>query len=232
MKVTLRLTKNHVNSHCRNHIAANKILFIGITIILILLGGCSTSQKNSRSTVEGEISSASESKSNRTVHTNVKINEKDEKKYQTALMLLEDGEHQGALELFKQVSVDYPKLSGSFINMGIISIKQRNFLEAESYFQQARNLRPDNAEIYNYLGIVYRQQGRFSDADNAYRKALELDKNMAKIYLNLAILNDLYLANYTEAERNYKKYQQLVPENEKINAWLMDLSNRKQVSVK
>jgi len=205
-----------------------------MAVMLFLVSGCSSTKKNVRSNAN-ESSSTNNSKPNKGFqkkqHKYTKIAENDAKKYQAALAMMEDGDYKRAEDLFKQMVVDYPKLSGPHINLGILALKSSNYLQAESYFQRARENNPDNAEIYNYLGVVYRQQGRFSEANVAYQKALERNDRMAKTYLNLGILNDLYLGNYLEAQKNYLKYQQLNPDNKKINAWLTDLNSRIQASV-
>ena len=199
---------------------------IGVIVILFLTVGCSSSKINTRSDIEP----ARHNQAQKAVSSSRSINPEDENRYKKALGMMQAGDYQQAYDLFKQVADDNPDISGPFINMGIISLKQDNNLQAESHFQQAIRLKSDNAEVYNYLGIAYRQQGRFSDANIAYKKALNLDDTMAKTYLNIGILNDLYLGDYLEAQKNYKKYQELNPDNKKVNAWLQDLNSRIQAS--
>ena len=213
--------------HLIREFKASKIVVL-LVIILLVSAGCS-SNKNIRADDPG---STNKQNINKPASSgSKKANDKDIKTYRTALAMMEERNYLQAYELFKRVSDNNPDLSGPLINMGIIALKQDNNLQAESYFQQAIKSKSDNAIVYNYLGIAYRQQGRFADADIAYKMALKLDDTMAKTYLNLGILNDLYLGDFHEAQKNYLKYQQLEPGNKQVDAWLLDLNSRIQASV-
>ena len=217
--------------HSIKDLTKPRALFILLVLVFMVVGAGCSSKKNIRSE-NMRINGGSQQKfvSSTPSRNAQKVNADDKKTYKMALAMMEERNYSRAHDLFKRVSDNNPDLSGPFINMGIIALKQENNLQAESFFQQALKSKSDNEVVYNYLGIAYRQQGRFTEADTAYKMALRLDDTMAKTYLNLGILNDLYLGNYLEAQKHYLKYQQFDPDNKQVNAWLLDLNSRIQAS--
>jgi lipoprotein NlpI len=74
--------------------------------------------------------------------------------------------------------------------------------------------------------MVYRRKGEFAAARESYEKALGLFPGFHYARLNLAILCDVYLADLTCARENYLAYQQMVPDDRQVAAWIDDLNAR------
>jgi len=161
-------------------------------------------------------------------NTSVAVADKD--KYKKALVHLQSGELMRAEMLLKEVSAKYPRMAGPYINLGIIAMKEARWREAESLFNSAKTLSPDNPEVLNYLGVIYRQQGKFNEAKDVYQLAIKQDKKFSSAYLNLGILFDLYLSDYVMAKKYYQQYQDLVPDDQNVKSWLIDLDQRIQAS--
>lgn len=65
---------------------------------------------------------------------------------------------------------------------------QRGQLEmAERWFEAARALAPDLAEVYNNLGLVYAARGEHARAIAAFQRALDLEPGMAAVEQNLGL---------------------------------------------
>jgi tetratricopeptide (TPR) repeat protein len=76
-------------------------------------------------------------------------------------------------------------------------------------------------------GILYREQGDFQAALHAYDQALTLQPDYALAHRNIGILYDLYLQQPGQALTHYKRYLELVGEDDKtVSGWVIDLERR------
>ncbi len=147
--------------------------------------------------------------------------------YKMAVNELKSGRIKEATQRFEALIKTHPDLAGPYANLGRIFLKKAQYEQAEESFTEAIKRQPNKPELFNYLGIVYRQQGRFHDAKAMYENALFVDKNYAKAQLNLGILYDLYLNDYTQALEYYEKYLQSKPnDGDKVQLWVSDLKRR------
>jgi len=205
-----------------------RILTKFILILIVsasMVTGCSSSKSVKKSTSSASFFQKSSSNKHLNVTGNVR------KRFQIALVLMEDGELDKAANILIELAEKNPQLSGVYLNLGIISVKRNDFLEAERFMLNAKQANPSNVEAYNYLGFVYRQQGRFLEAEKAYKQALLIDNKHVNSHLNLGILNDLYLSRYREARKYYENYLSFKPGDKKVEAWLRDLDLRTSASL-
>ena len=119
-----------------------------------------------------------------------------------ALHILE-GEFQAAVDLFEQIEgpSDDPKLVA---NIGIAFFYLDRLDEAEKYFQQAVELRPQSAIEHGNLADLYLRQGREEQARESYRTALRLVEESLKGVPNdydLMVSRALYAAKVDECEK-------------------------------
>ncbi len=68
--------------------------------------------------------------------------------------------------------------------------------EAAFRFEQARELEPNRATVWNNLAVAYEALGRFEDARQAYQRALQLDPE-----------NRLLRRNYTRFVEFYQAFR-------------------------
>lgn len=157
------------------------------------------------------------------------IPETAKQRFQEALTLMHAGKAAAAEAVLRELTRDYPKLAGPYVNLGILHRRAGRLQEAEQALRQALALRADHAAAHNELGIVYREQGRFAEAEQAYRAALAADPDYALAHLNLGILLDIYLQRPAEALLHYRAYQKLQQETDKqVALWIIDLERRLQ----
>jgi tetratricopeptide (TPR) repeat protein len=90
----------------------------------------------------------------------------------------------------KEKSLNY------YLNLGILYMEQKKWLEAANVFQTALSMNPKHHKIWTTLGSIYTHTGSFQNAEKAFREALKLSKDSevrAGAYLGLVIIY-----NYTK----------------------------------
>lgn len=152
--------------------------------------------------------------------------------YMDAVAALKSGDLKEARNLFLEVIDKHPRLANAHVNMGIIFIKNKSFDEAENAFNRALEINPQNIYALNQLGFIYRKQGDFSKAKTSYEKAIDINPNYTYAHLNLGILYDLYLYELENAIEQYKIYNKLLKDEDKLVVkWIFDLERRLKKSL-
>jgi len=129
-------------------------------------------------------------------------------RYQQALELHTQDKQQQAQEVFLQLHNDFPALSGPAVNIALI-IMTTDPQQAEHYLQQAIIRNPKNYTALHLLGVLARQDFRLQQARDYYQQALALAPDYAQAWYNLAVLNEVYLGDFSAAVAAYTQYAQL-----------------------
>ncbi len=147
--------------------------------------------------------------------------------FDRAIWSVKAGRDEEALQLFRQMTSQYPDVAIGFINRGLLELKFRKYPEAEQSFRQAVALKPANAVAYTHLGIAYRNQGKFEAALAAYQQAIKADPDYELAWLNMGILYDIYLQDLPQALASYQRYKTLHKADDKtVDKWIVDLTRR------
>ncbi|WP_075186972.1 tetratricopeptide repeat protein [Teredinibacter haidensis] len=150
---------------------------------------------------------------------------KDE--FNKALAAMKVGKWQQAEGVLSLMTETWPKLSGTYVNLGICQYKQERLEEAEKSWKTASQNNTYNMDAYTWLGVSYREQGRFKEAEDIYLVALQVWPHNADAHRNLGILYDLYLGRFEEALSHYKMLQKILPEDDRqVKGWILDLERR------
>jgi len=129
--------------------------------------------------------------------------------------------------VLKQLSDKNPKLSGVYLNLGIVYRNKGDTEKAAAEFNRAINANPRNVDAYNQLAVLKREAGDFSAAENLYKKSLQIWPFYPEGHKNIAILYDLYLGKSEQALPHYQAYQQLISAPDKqVESWIADLQRR------
>jgi len=80
--------------------------------------------------------------------------------------------------------------------------------------------------VLNELGIILRKTGRFQEAKRSYQAALAVYPGFHYARRNLAVLCDLYMADFDCALQNYEAYMATVPSDDQASMWIKDLRYR------
>lgn len=127
----------------------------------------------------------------------------------------------------KQLVEKNPKLSGVYLNLGIVYRNKGNTEKAAEAFNLAINANMKNVEAYNQLAVLKRELGDFAAAESLYQKALAIWPFYPEGHKNIAILYDLYLGKPEQALPHYQAYQQLLSAPDKqVDSWIADVQRR------
>lgn len=147
--------------------------------------------------------------------------------YADGLQSLESKDYTNARNQFLSITKAQPALSGPWLQLGNLAIRQERWSDAEDFFTQAIDANDWNTHAWLGLGIVQRQQGNMEEAAQSYREALKRWPDFARAHRNLAILLDLYLNDAESAQAHYEAYQILTGfEDEQANDWVTEISRR------
>lgn len=132
-----------------------------------------------------------------------------------------------SLGLLNLMTETYPKLSGPYVNLGIVYQKLGEPKKAEKAFKFAIETNSKNFDAYTQLGVLYRELGRFPDAETIYKNALSIWPHHLASTKNLGILYDLYMGRFEEAMSYYELSLNIAGgEDRQLKGWIADLKRR------
>lgn len=138
-----------------------------------------------------------------------------------------------AESLLQKVTSENNKLSGAYLNLGLVYRAQKEDKRAEQAFNDAIVANHTNLDAYNQLAILQREAGNFAGAETNYKKALSLWPFHPESHKNIAILYDLYMGKSAEALPHYEAYLQLLGGDDKqATSWIADLQRRLGIAPK
>ena len=103
------------------------------------------------------------------------------------LMQHQARDHAGALSSFKTAYQLQPKLFVPLLFLGIENLQLNDRAEAVRYLSMARQLRPNDPEVYMNLGRAYFGLKQFENASVAYRRVTELNAKNGEAWYRLGI---------------------------------------------
>jgi tetratricopeptide (TPR) repeat protein len=123
-------------------------------------------------------------------HSTPKFPEKNSQAYENivsafyeGLAALQVGDDVHADSKLSQVAQLVPKEPAGWANWGILALRQRNYEVAGQRLLRAKDLAPQNDQIYGLLGLLESQRGNSALALTDLRKAIELNPhNLRAIY--------------------------------------------------
>lgn len=147
--------------------------------------------------------------------------------FSRAVTAMQNEEWRDAEILLQQLTVEYPDLSGPYLNLGIVSRRLGKPDQAKQSFSNAFTVNKLNLEAYNQLALLEREEGDFAAAERHYLAALNAWPKHAASHKNLGILYDLYMGELHKALQHFEIYQYLQDEPDRqINGWIIDLNRR------
>lgn len=156
-----------------------------------------------------------------------KYSEQVEVNFRIAVSSMQQKNWDHAESVLKQLAEKNPKLSGVYLNLGIVYRNKGDNQKAAAEFNRAINANMKNVDAYNQLAVLKREAGDFAAAESLYQKALAIWPFFPDGHKNIAILYDLYLGKPEQALPHYQAYQQLLPAPDKqVESWIADLQRR------
>src|SRR5688500_5487210 len=102
------------------------------------------------------------------------------------LILTEQGKSKEAIEIFTQLTKDYPELPEPYNNLAVIYASQGQYDKARAALEQSIRTHPSYATAYENLGDVYAKL-----ASQAYDKALQIDSSNTAAKNKLSLTREL-----------------------------------------
>jgi tetratricopeptide (TPR) repeat protein len=156
-----------------------------------------------------------------------KLSEQVEVNFHDAVASMRQKNWGRAEAVLKQLAEKNPKLSGVYLNLGIVYRNKGDAEKAAAEFNRAISANPKNVDAYNQLAVLKREAGDFAAAESLYKKSLDIWPFYPEGHKNIAILYDLYLGKPEQALPHYQAYQQLLPAPDKqVESWVADLQRR------
>ena len=147
-----------------------------------------------------------------------------EGKHRYVLALMAKEEWYKAAEELELLTAARPKLTGPWVNLGIVKTMLGDSAAAESAFKRALDTDSGNAEAWNQLGMLYRRSGQLEKARSAYNNGLEHSPDHANLHWNLALLHDTHLPDPALALAHYERYQLLTKsDDQQLQQWITQL---------
>ncbi len=103
------------------------------------------------------------------------------------LILTELNRHNEAIQLFTDLTEDYPELPEPYNNLAVLYAAQAQYDRAKNSLEMAIRTHPSYATAHENLGDIYAKM-----ASQSYDKALQLDKSNTSALTKLAMIRDLF----------------------------------------
>jgi tetratricopeptide (TPR) repeat protein len=109
-------------------------------------------------------------------------------------------------------SIEIEPTSTAHFNLGRLLAQKNEIEKAESAYQTAHAIRPDDCDVLCNLGNLYSRQGILDKAEAAFKNALDISPD-ARIYSNLGVLL-LKKGQLDEAEAAFRAALAIDPDHD------------------
>ncbi len=135
--------------------------------------------------------------------------------FYVGLAALQVGEEGRAEEGLTRVTELVPGEPAAWANLGLLSIKQREFDAAAGRLEKARSLAPENSRIILAQATLASSRGNLAESTSLLRRAVELDPRNLKAIYSLAqeVERQGGDANEAESQRLSEKILEVQPNN-------------------
>ncbi len=156
----------------------------------------------------------------------VNVDSDIERDFNSAVMLLHQGQYQQAVTVLKTVIEREQRLPAPYINIAMAYNKLDDTKNAEENLISALKLDIGHATANNELGLLYRKAGKFNAARTAYQNAIKEHSDYLPAKRNLGVLCDLYMHDYQCALEQFEDYLELKPDDKTVVIWVADVKRR------
>ncbi len=146
--------------------------------------------------------------------------------FERAIVLMNDGKNDKAIELLTSVIERSPGVTAPYIDLAEAYLRTGKPESAEQHLKTALGLVPGHPVASNEYGLLLRKAGRFKEAREVYEKALEGFPDYLPVHRNLGILCDLYLSDPECALRQFEIYSEGMPGDGQVKIWIAELRMR------
>jgi arylsulfatase A-like enzyme/Tfp pilus assembly protein PilF len=126
------------------------------------------------------------------------------------IALADQGNLNGAVELFTRVLQTDANNAPALQNLGIVALRRNDVTGAQSYLSRALELNPRLPLALNTLGVVYARQNDFGRAVDAWSRAVEIDPRQYDALFNLGFVQGR-AGHAVEAKRALTRFVETAP---------------------
>lgn len=208
-----------------------KRLILPLCVCIALLG-CGAQQPKEQTDAVDSTSSADAFQpiSNPYLSEERKVPSDAQAAFESALLSIESEDWSVAQAQLEQMTQQYPNLSGSWVNLGIVFWRQQQYELAADAFQQAIVVNPLNNDAYVQFAVMQRERGLFAEAEQLYLQALEVWPHNLEAIVNLGILYDMYMGRFDDALKQFELAQKIHQANgepdQQLAGWIIDIKRR------
>lgn len=145
--------------------------------------------------------------------------------YNLGCLWTEQGRWDFAKSEFTAVTLTRPSYVDGWLKLGSAQLhtartdpRSGDLAAAEKSFTEALHLSPHSADAYNGLGLAQMQHNHPREAAQYFNGALTLQTNYAPALLNLAVLDQTYYNNKSQALERYRAFLALAPNDPNVPA--------------
>ncbi|MHA7840270.1 MAG: tetratricopeptide repeat protein [Gammaproteobacteria bacterium] len=124
----------------------------------------------------------------------------------------EQGKHQEAIILFKNIIATKPEFAEAYINLAACYFEQQQFNEGTHYLKAASNIKPSDINIRQQYANALMKINKIEDAIAQYQKIIALIPDFATVFVSLGAALQSKKA-YKEAEKYYRQALTLNPQH-------------------
>ncbi len=106
----------------------------------------------------------------------------------TARIYAKNGDVNGAADQYHRALLAEPGNLAALLGSAELQDSQRQFGEADKFYQQAMKLHPKEAAVYNDRGLSYEHRGKLDDAARMMARAIELQPDKQLYRNNMATI--------------------------------------------
>lgn len=136
----------------------------------------------------------------------------------SAAALVKEGEYAKAERQYIEIVGIAPGCAEAFEGLGVLYLRQKDFVHAEESLQHAIKLAPDDGALSLDLALVYRMQGDRHKALAASKQACAVAPNDPKA-LDAVLDDSIALGDRQTAETALAKMVTTNPDNQKLDAF-------------
>ena len=126
-----------------------------------------------------------------------------------------------ALNLLNKISDQDPNIINRL--KGSIYLNKKDWQKSLQFYQKISD-KEKNFKILNNIGIALLKIGKFTEASIKFKQAIDISNNFVPAYENLSISYKL-VGNYNLSLKYLLEAIKLMPENQKLKNYLIDLFN-------
>jgi Tfp pilus assembly protein PilF len=156
------------------------------------------------------------------------LSDEEKASYQIALKLMSEESYAQAEVLFNALVEKHPKLTGAFVNLGVIKKKNKQLDLAKELFSKALEINPNFIDALLQQAFIYQDLGEFSKAEDLLRRAEAIQPDHPLVNYNLGVLYELYLQEYSLAIKHYERYVSVsnADDVETVKRWIILLERK------